>query len=254
MLFFFLQNANAQDTLIFKSGTKETVSITKETKDEIYYRNFNDSLSKSSFIVNKQELTSIIYMDGTKKIIVPDSTYSSVPVPLANNYNFFIQIGGGSGTFHSVGGFSAGVEMTYIIRKHFFSIRNFKSRGAGGKDILGGFSNPKERGTDYGLLYGRAYTRGRVALSFSVGIAYTRGVYRGEKLSSTGGGGSSFINFGGSSDYEEKKFSTIGIPFEAEILFGAKHDVNFDLVFFGNYNKEIPFGGFLLCFRMGKVK
>lgn len=68
-----MQNVNAQDTLIVQNGNVLNVRITKVTASEIYFNKWHDPDS-ATYIIEKNQLKSVHYMNGDVEILKYDSS------------------------------------------------------------------------------------------------------------------------------------------------------------------------------------
>jgi hypothetical protein len=110
------------------------------------------------------------------------------------------------------------------------------------------FVEPWETVWDVGVLYGRRADGERGYGSISAGIALTGGMQRG---ASKGHPGCFLFCV---SIYEEKPFTTIGIPFEADAVWSFARGAGIGLSGFGNLNPVRPVVGAGVSLYLGALR
>jgi hypothetical protein len=132
----------------------------------------------------------------------------------------------------------ASFGVTYRNMKSIFSIRCTGNLGTGE------FTFPQESFFDLGALYGRIKKGYWGNVSFSTGVSYLKGVYRGEYL---GGNGHN-------QSYKGVPYSTVGIPFEGHLLFTPFFFLGIGANVIANLNPGKSYAGFLISVQIGKVR
>ncbi|MFZ4399580.1 MAG: hypothetical protein ACOYO1_06075 [Bacteroidales bacterium] len=164
---------------------------------------------------------------------------------LTKNAIGFINIGLGNSMFHNQSLYSYGLEVGLINKRSIYSLRILSINEY--KILI----FPNEYINDFGFLYGWQDDLGEIVLSASVGISYISGVVRGNITNTIPVG--LWLLPVSTRYYEEKTFKTLGIPLQAEIQIGARHNLGLSLIFYGNINQKYSFGGILVCLRLGKT-
>ncbi|MCX6231992.1 MAG: hypothetical protein NTZ33_10660 [Bacteroidetes bacterium] len=167
--------------------------------------------------------------------------------------NVFFYINGGLGlgidskrsSKNSSSYYSLGIEIGIITKKNLLSFRSFGIIEI--PPLIAFGEEPLESLRDFGLLYGRILHFNGIILSASLGLSLTMGVIREEVIYDP-----ITMTWSGSGPYGTD-FNTIGLPIQAEILFGARHNFDLGLNIFGNINQKYSFGGILICLRFGAV-
>lgn len=137
--------------------------------------------------------------------------------------------------------FSFGLEAGRVFNRNIISGRIGYHRVPG--SILGNVT-PKERITEFGILYGRVFPADKIFFTVSTGIAYSTGVLKGKLLDASG-----FI-YSTSATYEEDDFNEFGIPVKVEMLAGNARKSLASIAVLVNMNARYFYYGILISFRM----
>ncbi len=86
--------------------------------------------------------------------------------------------------------------------------------------------------------------------SFSAGLGLVGGVKRGKQLPSEDR--EDFWSL--KRHYEDKQFTTAGIPLQFQLFCTPSRVFGFGLIGFGNINKERSYYGGMLCIQLGKLR
>jgi hypothetical protein len=129
-------------------------------------------------------------------------------------------------------GVSFGIDFSRIKNNHIEKFRLSHS-----VNILF-MSNDHETISELGGLYGLFNKNGHMYSEISAGIGIVGGKKRGKYLGSSGGGIWSF----GDPNYENDNYISIGIPFDAKIMYLGKNG-GFGLKLSGNINSKISYYG-----------
>ena len=129
-----------------------------------------------------------------------------------------ITIGIGTGYF----GPTSYAGFTFITNNNLFSYRYLKSDEFQ-FNVEGNYNTPALKLKEYGFLYGRTLRKDILELSLSAGVAIVDGAERGKLIQYR--------------EYEQKKISTVGIPFEARFRFEFGI-VNLGGAWYGNINRQ----------------
>jgi hypothetical protein len=131
---------------------------------------------------------------------------------------------------------SGKTSFSFAYNANIFTMRYIKGDefnfNPGGAD----YDEPSISFAEKGFLYGRRYKEEFLMLSFSCGVGYIDGVYRGRKLVEK--------------VYEHKKISTYGMPFEAKFMFEFGF-IGIGGSWFGNLNNQKSISGGLLELSIG---
>ena len=150
-----------------------------------------------------------------------------------------IILGAGAGAFnfyptHSTFAFSHGFTLSSQLNRNLFKLRFVNNI-----EFLS-FSTPSLSAMDLGILYGRILGDTKIQTSISAGLSITGGVRRGNLIKE---------GFMGST-YQRVPFSAFGIPLEIQFLVNNKKSRSIGITGFGNLNKEEPFVGGLINWKL----
>ncbi|MEI7421716.1 MAG: hypothetical protein WCK18_06465 [Prolixibacteraceae bacterium] len=220
----------AQDTITRKTGVKIICNIIKVDSINIHYH-----IRKK----NGTEVKTFLPLEG-----VFEYKYG----PKLERPNFWFNVGVGAGTV--IGGFdsnhtdnavgpSFGINFSSQIKKGLLSIRFIYN-----EEMVFLRMSPKQSVSDFGVLYGRIAKIPLGFVSLSGGISRVFGEQRG-----------AFQNLSNYTfNYEQKTFSTFGIPLESQLFWTPSSVIGFGIYGFANINPEKSFFGGLFCIQLGKLK
>ena len=170
---------------------------------------------------------------------------SAVPVKELrdSSYNYFyfnIGIGitnrAGMETYFSYAG-----DLGFVYKKHIISTRVWHSRFLNSQWVT---MTPKERITEFGLLYGRLFPVDRLAFTVNAGISYSKGILRGKMISSWSNGW-----FDDHEEYESLDFNEAGIPLKVEMLLGSRRRSLASFAMYADLNARYSYFGFIVSLR-----
>jgi hypothetical protein len=169
---------------------------------------------------------------GNQPLVAQDTISTKI-----KDENFWLYAGKGSTSISS--DLSLGsIGVTYQNTKSIFSIRCTGNLGTDWE------TSPQVSFLDLGALYGRIKKGHWVNVSFSTGVSYVKGVYRGEYL---GGAGHTL-------SYKGVPYSTFGVPLECQFYITPFFFLGIGVNVFANLNPDKSYTGFLICVKIGKVR
>lgn len=136
-------------------------------------------------------------------------------------------------------------ELGTVRNRNIFSGRFWYNR-----DLLtkmekeSGETEPVEKMSEVGLLYGRYFPLNKIAFTVNVGIGYSSGIVRSDWV----------ISPAGFKYYEYKNFNEAAIPIKVEMLAGRGRKYTFSLAFLAELNNMSPYYGIQFCFRFGNER
>jgi hypothetical protein len=132
------------------------------------------------------------------------------------------------------------IESGILYKKNIFSIgRNLNILKDNSPDYYyKNFGNINGY-TEIALLYGRYINVESGIITFTSGIAYNK-IEKGDSPAR-------YI-------YEVKTFNTIGLPLKIGVSFFPQNFMGIGFSVFADFNNQSSFGGFVLCFRFGRLK
>ncbi len=149
-----------------------------------------------------------------------------------NRNGYWLGLGIGSGYF----GPNLCANISFTISQNLFTIKYSKSNEFR-FGVDNDFDEPALSMKEFGILYGRFHRESILLLSASIGISYLNGINRGRNIQYH--------------DFEKINISTIGFPFEAEVMFEFTNYTGIGILFYGNINKERIFTGGMVRIKIG---
>jgi hypothetical protein len=143
---------------------------------------------------------------------------------LDGHSGFWVGFGLGGNYF----GVTKSMNVTFAREQHLFIVRYAKSDEVQ-FNVEGQYDKPTMGIKEFALMYGRYFKKDNFALTFSAGLSYLQGVYRGSNIQFR--------------DYKALHISTIGIPLGFEFMVGLSDNVGIGVHCTGNLNTEKIFGG-----------
>jgi len=213
----------------------------------VFKRNFNKEIRimimQYKHLINK--ITLLIYFT----IISFNWCFGQDNFKSKNEFGW-LNLGLGASSFSSFGS-SLGINVSYQIRANLISFRyvyNAKFKG----EIFTAYVPRSEKIRDFGVLYGLS-TKSKVGFaSISGGISIVSGVRRGEYLYKSCNSSGGWFCFG-PGYYEKLRFTTVGIPIEAQVFITGEN-AGIGIYVFANINPESSFFGALLSLQLGKLR
>ena len=151
---------------------------------------------------------------------------------LNNRDCYWIGIGFGGNYF----GPNFSVILSYNNNHDLYSFK-FSKSDEFNLGVENNFDKPSLRLNEFSFLYGKTMRQSIVLLNLSTGLSYLNGVNRGKQIENK--------------EYEKVEINTIGIPFEAELMFEFSKYAGAGFIFYGNINKEKSFVGGMLRLKFG---
>lgn len=141
-----------------------------------------------------------------------------------------------------------GLGISLQVKRSVISLRSLYMREV--PIISFSEQEPKENSWDVGLLYGYNFIQAKnFSLSFSAGVSRTGGLKRGKFVSKASNGGMFADEY-----YEEKRYTTIGLPIELGFRIHTKETIGGEVSLFADINSKNTFGGITFSYQAGILK